>query len=144
MAAGLVLLGAAAHASGCAGLSAVRQHWAGDLRAKNLDASAALYTPDGTFFDPSATAVQGRQAIRRLFATVTQRFDSQITLVSQATQCAGFWASDQGAYTETLIDRARRTTQHLHGNYLMVLARAPDGQWRIAAQMWTGAPDAPR
>ncbi len=133
------LAGGGARAAGCGDLAAVRARWADALQRKDIDASVALYTADGTFFEPSGDIAQGAAAIRRLYQAVTQRFDSRIVLTSQAVRCAGAWASDQGSYAETLTDRTSKAAQPLRGSYLMVLQRGSDQQWRIAAQMWTAA-----
>jgi uncharacterized protein (TIGR02246 family) len=129
-----------AHADAIADL---RQAWCDDLKLKNIDASMRLYADDAVFFNPGGDHVDGKAAIRALFAGMTQAFDSDIRLLSRSTAISGPLAYDSGEFQETMTRRADGRSQPLNGSYLMVLRRGKDGHWRIIQQMWTGAPPQP-
>ena len=45
----------------------LRQEWARDLHEKRVEASTALYSPDGVFIQPDGTRVKGSTAIHNLY-----------------------------------------------------------------------------
>lgn len=119
--------------------TALRDQWARNLRDKKTDSSAAEYSQDADFIDPSGVRVNGTQAIRRLFETVTATFDSDLKFTSKRVEQSGNLAFDSGTYDETLLVRATAKVQHSTGSYLTIYRRGPTGQWLIVQQIWTGS-----
>jgi ketosteroid isomerase-like protein len=115
----------------------LRQEWARDLHAKQIEASVALYTADSDFIS-DAGRTHGTAAIRELYRKITSTFDSDITFTSRQVEVSGDLAYDSGSYTETLLVRATGKTQHMAGDYVTVYRRGKDGTWRIVEQVWTG------
>lgn len=134
---------AGAPAASAGAIAELRQAWCDDLKLKKIDASMRLYTDDAMFFNPGGDHVDGKAAIRALFAGMMQAYDSDIRLLSRSTAISGHLAYDGGEFQETMTRRADGRAQPLHGSYLMVLRRGRDGHWRIVQQMWTGAPPQP-
>lgn len=118
----------------------LRAAWIADLQSHKLDHSLTLYAPDASFLAPDGTHADGTRRIRALFETVFAAYDAKITLTSRATAAAGDLAYDSGTFAENITDRSTHAAQTLHGDYLTVYKRSPDGQWRIVQQAWTGAP----
>jgi len=122
----------------------LREQWARNLHDKRIDASVAEYAPDAEFIDPGGNRIVGADALRQLFTTVTQTYDSDLQFQSQRVVTAGEMAYDSGAYHETLLLRSNGKQQLSTGNYLTVYRRGKDGSWLIAEQVWTGSiTDAP-
>jgi len=115
----------------------LRAEWAQNLHDKRVDASVAEYTATAEFVDPSGARVRGTEALRKLFATVTATFDSDLKFDSKKVEVSGDLAFDSGSYEETLTVRASGKEQHASGSYLTVYERGA-GKWLIAEQEWTG------
>jgi uncharacterized protein (TIGR02246 family) len=111
--------------------------WAKTLQAKQIDQLAALYTPDAVFLKPSGERITGLPAIRDLCKKIMDTFSSEFTFHSLASDVSGNLAYDSGEYTESLVKISDKTKAEVQGNYLMIFKRQPDGNWRIAHQMWT-------
>ena len=83
----------------------LRQQWAQDLHDKRIEASLALYTPDGVFTQPDGARVKGAAAIQKLYRKVTSTFDSTLKFSSERVQTCGNLAYDSSTYIETLTTR---------------------------------------
>lgn len=117
----------------------LRSEWVQDLHQKRIEASVALYAPDGVFIQPDGARIEGTAALRGLFNNITSTFDSDLQFSSQRVQISGDLAFDSGTYTEKLVDRATGNHLHSKGSYLTIYRRQPDGSWKILEQVWTGA-----
>jgi ketosteroid isomerase-like protein len=115
----------------------LRAEWVQDLRAKQIDASVALYTDDADFIS-DAGRTHGAAAIRALYGNITATFDSDLTFTSKHVEVSGDLGYDSGSYTETLVTRATGKAQHMAGDYLTVYRKGADGAWKIVEQVWTG------
>ncbi len=123
-------------------IAKIRAEWATDMRTKQLEKIAMLYTEDAVFFQPDGTRLMGRAAIRDLCKTVMSTHTSDLTFHSIASDRSGNLAYDSGDYSETLTRLSDGTKDSAHGTYLMVFKRQSNGTWLIAQQVWTdGTPD---
>lgn len=107
-----------------------------------------LFTDDAVLVPPNATPVVGRDAIRAWWwprdgsRTRILSFDRRIDEIiginagSHALAYMRGTASLKWTYQK---DR-RSTTQSSHSNDLVVLARGPDGTWKIVRQIWNTPP----
>jgi uncharacterized protein (TIGR02246 family) len=136
----LIALAAQAAAGPKLEIGNLRDQWGRALHDKQIDQALNLYTDDAIFFLPQGGHVDGAAAIRNLFTTITQTFDSDIHFQSKAVAVSGNLATDAGDFEETLVTRATGAKIESRGSYLMVLRRGMDGKWKIAQQMWTGTP----
>jgi len=122
----------------------LRADWARNLHDKKIDASVAQYAPDAEFIDPGGNRIVGTQALRQLFTTVTQTFDSDLKFQSQRVVTSSDLAYDSGTYHETLMLRSSGKQQLSTGSYLTVYQRTNSSPWLITEQVWTGSiTDAP-
>ena len=115
----------------------MRRAWAQDLHDKKVDAAMEMYAADATFIDPDGSRAHGVDAIRQLFATAAQTYDSDLQFHSQRVEDSGALAVDSGTYAESLVVRATGKRQDSSGSYLMVYRRE-GGVWKIVEQVWTG------
>ena len=116
----------------------LRQEWTQDLHEKRVEASTALYSPDGVFIQPDGTRVKGSAAIHNLYQKITSTFDSDLNFSSERVEISGNLAYDSGTYTETLVTRATGKSMLTKGSYLTVYRRGKNGNWKIVEQAWTG------
>jgi uncharacterized protein (TIGR02246 family) len=119
-------------------IAKVRDEWARDLHAKQLDQIAALYTEDAEFLLPTGTRVSGRAAIRELCKNVMATMTSDITLTTAASERSGNLAYDSGDFSETLTSIPEGKKTQSTGAYVMIFRHQPNGAWLIAEQVWTG------
>jgi uncharacterized protein (TIGR02246 family) len=119
--------------------SALRNAWAQTIRAKQLDASVALYAPDGVFVLQNGTRFKGRAAIRSLYIGAMKMYDSNMTFKPLASYTSGDLAYDSGRWSEILTLRASGKIRKTTGSYMTVY-RYENGRWLIIEQVWT-SPD---
>jgi uncharacterized protein (TIGR02246 family) len=115
----------------------VRDRWATDWNSKRLDDIMTLYSDDAVFLRPSAERTTGRQAIRSLFAKTLAANTAHIVMHPITLERSSNLAYDSGTYEETIVTNG--TTRATRGDYLIILKRESDGEWRIAQQAWTDA-----
>ena len=97
----------------------------------DVEACAALYTPDAVIFSGNAEPISGEGAIKAFFRNQVARdilfsTDSQVSLVD------GKLAIDQGTYR---VRDTRRGIDVEYGQYLNVW-RSVDGHWRVFRSMY--------
>jgi uncharacterized protein (TIGR02246 family) len=136
----LVLILAMAMQAGSDGFTQLHDDWARSLHEKRVDASVAKYAADAEFIQPDGQRVKGTAALKQLFEMITKTFDSDLKFTSVRVEVSGDLAYDSGTYRETLITRATGKRQESAGSYLTIYRKSKDGGWRIAEQVWTGAP----
>lgn len=116
----------------------IREEWAKNLRAKQLEPLVDLYATDAVFLTPTGERIAGRDAIRELCRKTMAMLTSDITLRSAVTDYSETLAYDSGEFSETLISVADGSKSESHGSYLMVFKKQSDGRWLIVEQVWTG------
>src|SRR6202000_2850699 len=105
----------------------LREQWAHNLHDKRVEASIAQYAPEADFHDPTGVVTHGTAALRALFQTVTDTFDSDITFLDHRSDISGKLAYDAGIYNETMVTRATGQKHQVHGTYLTVYRKNSDG-----------------
>jgi peptidoglycan/xylan/chitin deacetylase (PgdA/CDA1 family) len=120
--------------------TALRIEWARNLHDKKIDASVTEFAADGEFIQPDGTRVRGREALRKLYETITATFDSDLVFDSRHVEASEDLAYDSGTFREILTLRANGNRLFSTGSYLTVYKRDKDGHWLIAQQVWTGPP----
>jgi uncharacterized protein (TIGR02246 family) len=121
-------------------IAKIREEWAKDLHAKQLEPLVMLYAPDAVFLQPTGERIVGREAIRELCRKVMAAMTSDISLRSAVTEHSGDLAYDSGEFSETLVSVTDGSKTDARGSYLMVFKRQADGRWLILEQVWTGIP----
>jgi len=121
-------------------LAKIREGWAQDLHAKQLEPILKFYAPDAVFLQPTGERITGSAALRTLFQNIMSTFDSDLTLHSQNLEASGDLAYDSGDFQESLTNIATRAKINSKGSYIIIFKRQPDGSWQIVQQVFTGAP----
>ena len=122
-----------------ADIAKLRDEWVKDLRTKQLDQIAALYTEDAEFLHATGTRVSGRAAIRELCKNIMATMTSDLTLKTATSERAENLAYDSGDYSETLTAVSDGKKTQYSGTYVIIFRRQANGTWLIAEQVWTDA-----
>lgn len=121
-------------------LAKMRDAWVQDLHTKQLEPILGFYAPDAVFLQPTGERLTGSGALRTLFQTIIATFDSNLTFHSQNLEASGDLAYDSGDFQESLTNIATGAKIASKGSYIIIFKRQSDGSWRIAQQVFTGAP----
>lgn len=104
------------------------------MNARNAAKIAELYAEDAVEMPPFRQPVKGRQAIRSYYE---QQFKgeqmefSDLRLQRIDSRTSGDIAFDTGTYTQKVTPKGGKPMDDT-GNYVVILRRAADGQWRVA------------
>lgn len=107
------------------------KEYAESLNSGDLDRWLELWTEDGVQMPPDEAAIAGKDNIRARNEALLDKFTFDIGITNQEVQAAGNWAYARGTYTAKLMPKAGGRPISIDGKYLTILARQPDGSWRI-------------
>lgn len=135
-----------AYAQTAADSTAIRrqaERWVEAARQEDADALAALYTEDAIMLPPGAPPITGRDRIRSLFARQFARSEGTYEFQTYELVVTGDWAYRRGSYVAT-VDPAQGDAVRLEDKFIDIWRRSPDGEWRIARDIWNHtAPPSP-
>jgi uncharacterized protein (TIGR02246 family) len=113
---------------------AVQEIWkeySASLNAGDIDRWVALWTDDGVQMPPDEPPVIGKEKIKARNGAVLQKFKFDIGVTNQEVKTSGDWAYSRGVYKATLTPKQGGTSIPIDGKYMTILARQPDGSWKI-------------
>jgi ketosteroid isomerase-like protein len=106
------------------------------FNAGDADPVIACLADDAVGMPPDEPAQVGKEVygayIRELMAT--HDVDESIHVLE--TEIAGDWAYDRGRWEATIVNKADGAKSHAGGDYLWILRKLPDGQWRLTRLIW--------
>ncbi|MDH3292335.1 MAG: SgcJ/EcaC family oxidoreductase [Gemmatimonadota bacterium] len=105
--------------------------------AGNVDAYMALYADDAVSMPPDAPARTGKEEIRAAFVAFLEENTVQLTSQVDEVRVSGDLAFLRVAYDETVTPKAGGEPTQLHGKWLVILERQPDGSWKWWHEMWS-------
>lgn len=103
--------------------------------AGNVDPVMALYADDAVSMPPDAPARTGKDEIRAAFVAVLEENTIQLTSQVDEVRVSGDLAFLRVAYDETVTPKAVGEPTQLHGKWLVILERQPDGSWKWWREM---------
>jgi uncharacterized protein (TIGR02246 family) len=124
--------------AGRAAILKVRNAWLAAEKKDDAAGVAVLYADDAVFVGTGTPPAHGRAAIQEAFAksfpitSVTSLDSKQLV----ANEKVGY---DFGEFTQELTPPNAKP-QTIHGQYLVALARQPDGSWKITKHVATTPP----
>jgi len=125
-------------AAGRAAIKKVRDAWIAAEKKDDAAAAAALYTDDAVFVGTETPTAHGKAAIQQTFAKQFPT-SSLISLDSKELVANDKVGYDFGEFTQEVTPpNAKPVT--VHGQYLVALARQPDGSWKITKHVATTPP----
>ena len=125
-----------------------RERLATDMRTKNTEDLLSLYTIDAVFIQPDGTQVAGLPALRALYESVFQTYDSDLHFGGRLfnLDTVDFTVIESGDYTEALRNRGTKRTVTVCGQYSFTWRTAgqskPDARgqseaiWLLVRQQW--------
>lgn len=136
---GLAMLSIATPALGCGGdATGARAVAEGIIAADNerdIGRVLGYYADDVVWLPPDEPAVTDRDAIRRRYEDLFQKFDPDIEARIDGTCVEGDLAVVRGRNGGWLVSRVGGRSRQLDDVWLMVLRRV-DGDWKITQLMW--------
>jgi uncharacterized protein (TIGR02246 family) len=127
-------------AAGRAAIEKVHDAWVAAEKKDDAAAVAALYTDDAVFVGTETPAAHGKAAIQEAFAksfpvsTLTHLESKELV----ANDKVGY---DFGEFTQQ-VTPPNGKPMTINGQYLVALARQPDGSWKITKHVATTPPAA--
>lgn len=111
------------------------QQWVKLVAAKNANAVADMYTPDGAVMPPNAPLAEGREAIAATWRNMMQAPGFQLTFTPTRIEVSkgGDMAMDRGTYR--LVTQGTSGAVEDRGKYVVVW-RKIDGLWKAAADIF--------
>jgi uncharacterized protein (TIGR02246 family) len=110
------------------------------IAARDTAAVAALYTDDATVLPAGAPRVEGRAAIRAMWARSLRAPGLAMTLKSQRqlVSASGDMVTDIGTY-DFRVEGPGGQPVHDVGKYVTVMQKV-DGRWKMAVDIWNSDP----
>ncbi len=105
------------------------------VQAKDLDGFISNYAPDASYFPLNSPIVTGLDSIRKLWAQNLASIDlaswkTDRVEVSRAGDIAYSFGTNECTYTNTT---GKVIT--IHGKFLSIWKKQPDGKWKVIADM---------
>jgi ketosteroid isomerase-like protein len=119
--------------------TAVRQvtlDWALACNSRHLDDLVSTYAADALVLRPNHPAVRGTAAIREFFFNALDSGFGEVELDPMRVEVLGDVAYEAGR-CKMLVPVVVGKRREERGKYLTVLARQPNGEWRIVSDCWS-------
>jgi uncharacterized protein (TIGR02246 family) len=97
---------------------------------------AACFADGGIQMPPNFGANAGKAAIQGWSKGLFGLFSCQFKLSVDEVQVSGDWAFERGRYDITLTPRSGGGSMDDNGKYITIYRRQPDGDWKIARDIW--------
>jgi ketosteroid isomerase-like protein len=103
---------------------------------RQLDDLVSTYAPDALVLRPNHPAVRGAAAIREFFFAALDSGLGEVELDPLRVDIVGDVAYEAGR-CKMLVPIVVGKRREERGKYLTVLARQPNGEWRIVSDCWS-------
>lgn len=110
--------------------------WALACNSRQLDDLVSTYSADALVLRPNHPAVRGTAAIREFFFAALDAGFGEVELDPIRVDAVGEVAYEAGR-CKMLVPVVVGKRREERGKYLMVLARQPNGEWRIVSDCWS-------
>ena len=110
---------------------AIWKEYTESLNSGDIERWLALWTEDGVQMPPDEAAIVGKDNIRARNEAVLDRFTLDIGITNNEVETGGKWAYSRGTYKARLMPKAGGRPISIDGKYMTILARQPDGSWKI-------------
>jgi ketosteroid isomerase-like protein len=121
-----------------AAIEALNQQYLAAINNADIDALNALTTESQIMFAPNRAPVAGKAENVAAWQSLFEQFEIEEAWMPGETALGGDWAWQRGRFRVTATARNGGEPQTSTGHYLRILARQPDGTWRIAIDMFSG------
>ncbi len=110
--------------------------WALACNSRQLDDLVSTYAADALLLRPNHPPVRGTAAIREFFFTALDTGFGEVELDPLRVDIVGDVAYEAGR-CKMLVPYVVGKRREERGKYLTVLARQPNGEWRIVSDCWS-------
>ena len=114
----------------------VMQDWVFACNSKQLDDLVSTYSTDALVLRPNHPAVRGSSAIREFFFAALDSGVGDVEIDPIRLDVTGDVGYEAGRY-KMLVPVAVSKRREERGKYLTLLARQPNGEWRIVSDCWS-------
>jgi uncharacterized protein (TIGR02246 family) len=101
----------------------------------DVEAELSRFTEDGIYMWPDAPSIHGQEAMRDWFARRFAQVDVCLENETTELEVCGDWAYEIGTYVAQIQPKGTDRVATVHGKYVNILHRQPDGSWRIARRI---------
>ncbi len=119
-----------------AAINDIFNRYSSSLNSGDIDRWMSLWADNGVQMPPNEPPVIGKDAIRARNKGVLDRFVFNMTITNDEVGVGGDWAFARGTYAATLSPKAGGAAVSIDGKYMTILARQPDGSWKIHRDMF--------
>lgn len=106
--------------------------WRAGWHAGNVDALLALYADEPVLMPQGQPAVNGKPAIRRLYAEVFAHATIESESMLMEVETSGDWGYFWSVYKLRAIPKTGGPATQAEGKSLFVVKRARSGAWKIS------------
>lgn len=114
----------------------VIQDWVFGCNSRQLDDLVSTYSSDALVLRPNHPAVRGTPAIREFFFAALDSGVGDVEIDPIRLDVHGDVAYEAGRF-KMLVPVAVSKRREERGKYLTLLARQPNGEWRIVSDCWS-------
>lgn len=104
--------------------------------AGDLQAALDCYTDDVLWIPPDSPPITGKAAIGPRYEKMYRDFRPELVLSTDELIVSGDLAYVRGTTCGRLVPRAAGKATEVDDDCVMILRRAPNGEWKIARLMW--------
>ena len=117
------------------GIAVLHESWRAAIVREDIEAALRLLTDDYVLWVAGVPPIEGRDAVRALFADALVRY--RIDPAFEAEECivSGDWAVARGWDAQTVEPREGGDTVRQRQRVFLVMRRGEDGRWRYARGM---------
>jgi ketosteroid isomerase-like protein len=115
---------------------AITHEWVLACNTKHLDDLLELYTSDALVLRSNYPPIRGAAAVREFFFGALDAGLGEVEIEPLRVEVAGDLAYEAGR-CKALIPGSTGKRREERGKYLWVLARQPNGEWKVTADCWS-------
>jgi uncharacterized protein (TIGR02246 family) len=125
------------------GVGKVRSAYQKAAEAGDVQGLMALYTDDAVLMPPESPMVKGKAAIEAFHKKMTGMASvSNVRITPTDTKVMGDMAYDVGTFSQTVTPKGG-TAMMESGSYVVVLAKQPDGNWKLKYEIYNSDKPSP-
>jgi ketosteroid isomerase-like protein len=101
----------------------------------DVEGEVNRFTEDGIYMWPDAPSIEGHAALREWFERRFAQVEAYLESETKELEVCGDWAFERGTYVARIQPKSGNEVSTVHGKYVNILRRLPDGSWKIARRI---------
>jgi ketosteroid isomerase-like protein len=118
------------------------KHYLGAINDGDIKTLAALTTDGHVMIAPNRPPIVGKAANDAMNGRAFEQFQFDESWSPTQTVVSGDLAFQQGTYVSTAKPRAGGESRTIHGSFLRIYQRQPNGEWRMTRDTFNSEPPA--